>query len=151
MYVSFFDCPYQEVLPASMTDYLTLSQQAAAQAQKQSVGLGCLGNSGCGCGCSGMGDYVSPFPFPVPQHLSAGNSRGLGDLALTAPDGYFSSGADVTQWGIAEWATAVVGAYMVFSTVFTTRRATRSFGERRKRAASRSKSLKAAAAKRGFF
>jgi hypothetical protein len=55
--------------------------------------------------------------------------------------GLFDSGADFTQWGAGEWAIAIVGGYMLVSTVFTTGRAVKSVraipGERRKRRAAR--------------
>jgi hypothetical protein len=55
----------------------------------------------------------------------------------------FSSGLDVSQWGLAEWGIAAIGAYMLVSTVFTTRRGVRRIGEvrvgRRKKRAARLK------------
>ena len=37
--------------------------------------------------------------------------------------GLFDSGMDFTTWGLPEWSIVGLGAYMVFSTLFTTKRA----------------------------
>ena len=53
--------------------------------------------------------------------------------------GFFDSGAEISGWGILEWATAGLGAYMLLSTIFTTKRAVSSVrsmpAQRRKRKA----------------
>jgi hypothetical protein len=43
--------------------------------------------------------------------FSAG--QGLGDLQMTAPGGFFSSGLDFSQWGIAEWGVIFGGAVLI--------------------------------------
>lgn len=72
---------------------------------------GCSGMGGCGCG---------------------GTCGGLG---------LFESGMDFTAWGWPEWSIAVLGAYMLLSTVFTTGRAVGRVralpGERRRARAAR--------------
>lgn len=80
-------------------------------------GLGCA----CGCGkCEkGMGAW--------------GDTGGLFNTGL------FSAGTDYTQWGYGEWGVVAFGAYMLFSTLFTTKAAV-SYGRKvpgraRKRAA----------------
>jgi hypothetical protein len=99
-----------------MEQYAQQAQEVAAQqlAARQAVGLGC---AGCGCAgvpCGGMGDYLQNFHFPIPQYITPGNPRGLGDFQMTAPGGYFATW-DVSQWGAAEWGTAVAGLYFLSS------------------------------------
>ena len=80
----------------------------------------------------GLAEYLNFFPCPYPQVVEqwesipvnqlpqnpGGNgcccNGGMGDLSLssismTAPGGYFGSGADFTQWGVAEWGTVAAG------------------------------------------
>jgi len=128
--------------------------------------------SGCGCG---MGDYVNFFDCPYPSVLpdamvpyivnsqGSGQSRGLGcatgcgcgpgmgAFQMTAPDGYFSSGFDFSQWGFAEWASVLVGVYLVYSAFFTTRAAVGFAREGVKRSRSRRKKIEAAHKARGFL
>jgi len=66
------------------------------------TGLGC----GCaGCGCAGMG------------------SLPLNSCGTTIDAGIFCSGTDFSQWGLEEWSIVIVGAYMLFSTLWTTKQA----------------------------
>lgn len=67
---------------------------------KPNTGLsGCRGMGACGCG---------------------GKCGGLG---------LFDSGTDFTGWGLPEWGLVALGGYMIFSTLFTTRRAAARVGE----------------------
>jgi hypothetical protein len=107
MYIDYFACPYDQVLPMSN-----------AQAQ-------------------GMGDYLSPFAFTTPQYLSAGG-RGLGCAdcgcsgcnggmgALTFDGtGLWGSGlfsGDMSTWGAGEYGVLALGAFVLYSVVFTSRR-----------------------------
>jgi hypothetical protein len=68
-------------------------------------GLGCGGD----CGCSDCRSGVA----------------GWGDGGGLLNTGLFSAGLDYTQWGLGEWAAVFTGAYMVFSTFYTTGQATR--------------------------
>lgn len=119
---------------------------------------------------NGLAQYVNFNPCPYPEIVDAFNSipqsdipqpimqdspcccqQGLGDFQMTAPDGYFSSGLDFTQWGLGEWLTIVLGGYMVFSTLWTTNSAVRYAKEGVKRRASRKKKIATAEKSRGFF
>ncbi len=78
----------------------------------------------------GMASYVGT---PTYWGTPAGEAgiRGLGCACAgkcahcSEGFGYFDSGMDYSQWGAAEWATVGLGAYAVFSMLFTTSRATR--------------------------
>lgn len=56
--------------------------------------------------------------------------QGLGDCGCGCDRcgglGLFDSGWDVSTWGLPEWGVVTVAAYMVGSTLFTTKRAARS-------------------------
>jgi hypothetical protein len=83
-----------------------------------------FGMSGCGCGCGGK--------------------CGMG---------LFESGVDWTQWSAAEWSIVGLGAYVLFSTIFTTTRAARGIASipsdlRKKKAARYRAKAKALMAKR---
>lgn len=73
-------------------------------------GLGCAGRD---CRCGG----------------ACGMGRGLG---------LFDTPFDLSTWGWQEWGIAIIGGYMLFSTILTSRRASRkiskSLGRRRSRA-----------------
>lgn len=55
--------------------------------------------------------FTSPG-FCVGDCFSAG--QGLGDVAMSAPGGYFST-MDFSQWGVEEWATVALGVYLLSS------------------------------------
>ena len=121
--------------------------------------------------CAGLGDYVdfAPCPYPaivdafnsipssdipqpmMPQQYGCCNGSGLGDFAVTAPGGFFASGIDFTQWGLAEWMTIIAGGYMVASTFWTTTSAVKFAGEGRKRRAARRVKMTKARESRGFW
>lgn len=118
MIVPYTECTYQQVLPETTAQYI---------------------NS------QGVGDYVDPFNFPVPQHLTPGNSRGLGcagcgggcgcaglgcncgvsgltfDGTGLLGSGLFSGGFDVSTWGAGEVIALLFGAYIVYSLTSTTK------------------------------
>jgi hypothetical protein len=68
--------------------------------------------------------------FGNPAPLS---SRGMGACCSSCAHGgecdshkglgLFDSGMDFTTWGLPEWGIVALGGYMLFSTVFTTKRA----------------------------
>lgn len=124
MYVNFFACPYDQPLQLS-------SAQAA-----------------------GLGDYVSPFAFTTPQYLSAGG-RGLGCAdcgcgygvsGLTFDGtGLWGSGlfaGDTSSWGAGEFAFLAAGAFVLYSIVSTSRRATESVRGHVGRVRSRAKKIR---------
>lgn len=74
-----------------------------------------LGHLGCGCGCGG----------------GAGCSQGMGQL--------FSSGLDLSGWGVGEWAIVAVGAYALYSIFFTSKQAVSSVSASRRRSASKAR------------
>jgi hypothetical protein len=88
----------------------------------------------------GLGDYV---PTPIYWATPAGQAgiRGLGCSGSCGCSdcktgmGFFDTGLDFTGWGPPEWAAVGLGAYMLFSTVFTTQRAARAVGRAPGRAA----------------
>lgn len=129
MYVEFFACPYDQVLPMS-----------SAQA-------------------SGMGDYLSPFRFTTPQYLSAGG-RGLGCAGYDCGCGCGMNGftmdgsgllgtglfaGDPSSWGAGEYAVLAAGAFVLYSVVFTSRKASEAVRRHAGRVSSRAKKIK-----RGF-
>jgi hypothetical protein len=81
-------------------------------------------------GGGGLGAYVGTQNYALTPAGQAGirglgcGCRGIG-CACDQGMGLFESGMDYTQWGPGEWAIVVLGGYMVFSTLFTTRRAAR--------------------------
>lgn len=87
---------------------------------------------------SGMGDYLPNWNTGL-QSLD-GNGQGLGDdatatiggMALTSPGGFFASGADFSQWGIAEWVTVLMGVYTGLSLIGDAKRTARKAGKARK-------------------
>ena len=101
----------------------------------------------CFCG-NGMGNYIDGWSTGL-QRMGPGG--GLGAFAWTSPDGYFASGMDFTQWGLAEGFTVLAGIYLVFSALWTTKSAVNYASEGRKRSASRKKRIKSAEESRGFF
>ena len=139
MIVAYIGCQYPQVLPMSIDDANAL-----------------ITNSG------GMGDYVSPFPFIVPQYLTPGNNQGLGcacggsccgglggltfDGTGLLGTGLFSGGTDLSTWGAGEYGVLATAAYMLYSTVFTTRAAARKVASVHGRVKKRGKKIK-----RGFF
>ena len=64
-------------------------------------------NTGLGCACKGGG-------------MGCACNKGMG---------LFDSGTDFTGWGLPEWGLVALGGYMIFSTLFTTRRAAARVGE----------------------
>lgn len=98
---------------------------------------------------AGLGDYIPGWGVGL-QQLAPGG-RGLGDIALTAPGGYFASGIDFTQWGALEWLSTLGGVWILFSTFWTTKSAVSYAKEGVKRSKSKRKRLKAAKESRGFF
>lgn len=76
-----------------------------------------MGLGGCGCGgtCGGCGN---------------GHAHGMGQL--------FSSGLDLSGWGVGEWSIVAIGAYALYSVFFTSKTAVSSVS-----AASRRRSSKA--------
>jgi hypothetical protein len=79
----------------------------------------------------GMGDYLTGWSTGL-QSLNANGGLGddsttatIGSMALTSPGGYFASGGDFSQWGIAEWGTVILGVYTGLSLIGDTKRAAR--------------------------
>jgi hypothetical protein len=80
----------------------------------------------------GLADYIPFFPCPypivveewaqVPAPPCPAGMSGLGDIAVTAPGGYFAT-MDFTQWGVAEWGTVTAGVYLLMSAIGDTKRA----------------------------
>lgn len=67
---------------------------------------------------------VAGVKMTVVPAAPAKSTSGMGDIIIgsldipvTAPGGYFSSGMDFSQWGIAEWGTVAAGVYVLFSLV----------------------------------
>jgi hypothetical protein len=94
-------------------------------------------------GHTGFGDYVPTDNYFLTPAGQAG-IRGLGCacagmVGCNCGMGLFDAGMDFSQWGPGEWAVVVVGAYVLFSTVWTTGQAAsyakRIPGERRKKKA----------------
>ena len=89
----------------------------------------------------GMGNgtvvpIVAPLDYQSPNSCSYGlNGCGCSSCGM----GIFETGIDFSGWGWPEWTIAILGGYMVLSTVFTTKRAVSGIakipGERRKRKA----------------
>jgi len=85
-------------------------------------------------GLSGAGG-VAEFRSDC-RMMSAGCSeRGLGcgcagKCSKGCGLGFFDGGLDPSTFGPLEWGAVAVGGYVLFSTVFTTRRAARAVGER---------------------
>lgn len=88
----------------------------------------------------GMGDYLSKFAYVTPQYIGGNGNTGLGDLALTSPGGYFASGANVAQWGAAEWGTAIAGVYLFGSAIGDAKRVGKKAKTVGKKASKRAKS-----------
>ncbi len=64
------------------------------------------------------------------SELDEDQSRGLGACCASCEGmGFFDSGLDPSGWAWPEWGTVALGAYVLMSTIFTTRRAVRSVGE----------------------
>lgn len=80
-----------------------------------------MGHLGCGCGCSG-GDSCGG---------SASAVNGLGQL--------FSSGFDISGWGVGEWSVVALGAFAVYSVFFTTKSAASSVSGSMRRRSSRAR------------
>jgi hypothetical protein len=99
---------------------------------------------------AGLGDYLQGWEFAAPTMMDS-RGNGLGDLQMTAPGGYFSSGLDFTQWGMAEWGTTFAGVWVLFSTFWTTKSAVTYASVGRKRSKSRKKRIESAKKARGFF
>lgn len=82
------------------------------------AGIRGLGSCGCGCAgnCDGMGTLGDGTGF-----LSSGlfNGQGVGGSGL------FEGGFNVSTFGPAEWAALALGAYVVWSVVFTTKKGMR--------------------------
>ena len=107
-----------------------------------------------------MGDYLQPFGWPIPQYLTPGNNRGLGcacggsccggmggltfDGTGLLGTGLFSG--DASEWGASEYGVLALGAYMLYSMVFTTKAAARKVATIPGRVKARGKKIK-----RGFF
>lgn len=131
MYVDYFACPYDQVLPGSVSQVV---------------------NS------SGLSDYVSPFPFTTPQQLAAGG-RGLGCgcgggcgcgmSGLTFDGtGLWGSGlfsGDTSSWGVGEFGFLALGAFVLYSVVSTSQRTSEAVRGHVGRVRSRAKKIK-----RGF-
>lgn len=91
----------------------------------------------------GMGEYVvSNCPAPMSSQMTVydGNAFGLGQscgvgcacggmggcgCGCKNGMGFFDSGVDPSGWGALEWGALLAGAYMIASTVFTTKRVVR--------------------------
>jgi hypothetical protein len=80
-----------------------------------------MGLGGCGCGgtCGGCGghDHMQPM--------------GMGQL--------FSSGFDISGWGVGEWSIVAVGAYALYSVFFTSKTAVSSVSSASRRRASKAR------------
>lgn len=79
--------------------------------------------------------YGTPTYFATPAGQSG--IRGLGcGCGCNNPDGMglFDTGLDFSGWGWQEWGIALLGGYMVASTLFTTKRAARAAGDSVRRA-----------------
>jgi len=93
----------------------------------------------------GVGDYIqtqSYFLTPAGQAGIRGLGCGCGCGGQCSGMGLFDTGfTDVASWGIGEWAAIAIGAYVLSSVLFTTKRAAgaiaRAPGERRKRKAAK--------------
>ena len=74
----------------------------------------------------GMGDYVGTSTYGMTPAGQAG-IRGLacaGTPGCSCGMGLFDTGfSDVANWGLPEWAVTIGGAYVVWSILFTSRRA----------------------------
>ena len=77
-------------------------------------------NGDCFSAGQGLGDVVNGWGFSVPQFINA-SGTGLGDVAITSPNGYFAT-FDFTQWGVAEWGTALAAVYLLMSAIGDTKR-----------------------------
>ena len=85
--------------PRGMGEYVGTPTYFSTPAGQAGIrGLGCV--TPCGCGQCGVGGW--------------GDGGGLFDTGL------FSGGLDPSTWGPGELAVVAIGAYMVFSTFFTT-------------------------------
>jgi hypothetical protein len=78
-----------------------------------------MGLGGCGCGgtCGGCGGHD--------------HGQGLGQL--------FSSGFDISGWGVGEWSIVAVGAYALYSIFFTSKTAVSSVAASSRRRASKAR------------
>jgi hypothetical protein len=101
-----------EYLPIPSCPYPDIVAQWEAIPAQQVAGFTPEGFSSHDC-FQGLGDYLVDWNFTVPQRIN-GQGTGLGDIAMTAPGGYFAS-MDFTQWGVAEWGTVAGGVYFLMS------------------------------------
>jgi hypothetical protein len=76
-----------------------------------------MGKLGCGCGgaCGGCGDHA----------------HGMGQL--------FSSGLDLSGWGVGEWGIVAIGAFALYSVFFTSRAAASTVSAASRRRASKAR------------
>lgn len=87
---------------------------------------------------AGLGDYISGWQVDLQQITPSGQGLGddatptIGSMALTSPGGYFASGGDFSQWGIAEWGTVLMGVYTGLSLIGDAKRTVRKAGKARK-------------------
>jgi hypothetical protein len=136
-YISLIPCPYPPIVAewGSIDEQLVSTFTPAGFTQRD-----CF---------RGMGDVVGGWNFSTPQMIASGG-RGLGDITLTAPDGYFST-LDFSQWGIAEWGSVLAGLYFVTSLISDTKRGYKKVKARARRSASRSQAIAQAKQSRGLF
>ena len=106
MLVPFSGCSYPEVLPDAMVPYV-MNVQGATTTPTGMSGL-------CGCGCAG----------------GCGMSGLTMDGTGLFGTGIFAGGMDVSTWGAAEFGIAAIGAFMLYSTLRTSRHATEAVRKR---------------------
>lgn len=113
------------------------------------------------CNCNGLGMYVDYFPCPydqivdqfnaipadqIPQPIDCG-CNGMAGLTMDGTglwgSGLFSGGFDT--WGAGEFGVLALGAFALYSIVFTSRRAGEAVRHRAGKISSRAKKIK-----RGF-
>ncbi len=68
----------------------------------------------------GLGEYVEFFPCPYPEVVDQFNQVPPPVLIANGDPcacgmGVFDAGLNFDQWGVAEWATVAVGAYLAIS------------------------------------
>ena len=91
----------------------------------------------------GPGTSLTLLTRPVFAAPGLGCASCAGDCSSCSRKGMglFETGFSPSDWGIGEWSVIGIGAYMLFSTLFTTGRAVKAVGripgERRKKKAAR--------------
>jgi len=117
-YINWFPCPYDQIVDPG----------SALPAVVSAAGL-----SGLGCGCVGMGCGCAGL-----QGLTMDGTGLFGT-------GIFSGGMDFSTWGAWEFGVAALGAYVLYSMLFTARHGAQAVGSAGRRVKGRAKAIK-----RGF-